>query len=194
MKSQTILYFDPGAKDCSTELIPLVQDRAASLGISHLVVASTTGASALKLADAFQYTSIKVVCVGEHYGFWGGDSQKFTAARKKELEAKGVQVFIGLHSLSGIERGITKKFGGVSRVEIIAATLRQFGCEGIKVCVEVAVMAADAGLIPTDREVIAVAGSGQGCNTAVVLKPAHMHNFFDLEIREIIAKPRQRTE
>jgi hypothetical protein len=70
--------------------------------------------------------------------------------------------------------------------------LRQFGGEGLKVAVEVAVMAADAGLIPTDREVIAVGGTGRGADTAIVLKAAHMNNFFDLEVREIIAKPRQR--
>jgi len=54
-------------------------------------------------------------------------------------------------------------------------------------------MAADAGEVPTDREIIAVGGTGKGADTAVVLKPAHMNNFFDLEIREILAKPRQRT-
>ena len=96
------------------------------------------------------------------------------------------------HVLSGVERSITKKFGGVSRVEIIAATLRQFGCEGIKVAVEISVMAADAGLIPTDREVIAIGGTRAGADAAIVLKAAHMNNYFDLEIREIIAKARQR--
>ena len=79
-------------------------------------------------------------------------------------------------------------------MEIIAHTLRLFGGEGIKVAVEVSVMAADAGLIPTSREIIAVGGSSGGADSAIVLKAAHMNNFFDLEIREIIAKPRQRAE
>lgn len=77
-------------------------------------------------------------------------------------------------------------------MEVIAQTLKMFGTEGVKVAVEVAVMAADAGLVPTDREIIAVGGSGRGADTAVVMRAAHMNNFFDLEIREIIAKPRQR--
>ena len=59
--------------------------------------------------------------------------------------------------------------------------------------VEVAVMAADAGLAPTDREIIAVGGTGRGADTALVLRAAHMNSFFDLEIREIICKPRQRA-
>ena len=97
------------------------------------------------------------------------------------------------HALSGVGRSITGKFGGVSHVEVIAHTLRLFGTDGIKVAVEVAVMAADAGLVPTDREIIACGGTAGGADTAIVLKAAHMNNFFDLEIREIIAKPRQRA-
>ena len=66
--------------------------------------------------------------------------------------------------------------------------------EGIKVAVEISIMAADAGLIPTDREIIAIGGTGGGADSAVVLRAAHMNNYFDLEIREIIAKPRQRKK
>jgi len=51
-------------------------------------------------------------------------------------------------------------------------------------------MAADAGLIPMDREVIAIGGTAQGVDTALVISPAHMNNVFDLRIREIIAIPR----
>lgn len=53
-------------------------------------------------------------------------------------------------------------------------------------------MAADAELIPADREIIAVGGTGRGADSAIVLKAAYMNNFFDLEVRKIIAKPRQR--
>jgi len=108
------------------------------------------------------------------------------------MQSKGIRTLIGSHALSGVGRSISNKFGGVSHVEIIAHTLRLFGGEGIKVAVEVSIMAADAGLIPTDKEVIAVGGSGGGADAAIVLRAAHMNNFFDLEIREIIAKPRQR--
>ncbi len=51
-------------------------------------------------------------------------------------------------------------------------------------------MAADAGLIPVDREVVAVAGSGRGADTALLIRPANSSRFFDLEVKEIIAKPR----
>jgi len=51
-------------------------------------------------------------------------------------------------------------------------------------------MAADAGLIRTDEEAIAIGGSGGGADTAVVLKPSNTHTFFDLRIKEIACKPR----
>jgi hypothetical protein len=60
----------------------------------------------------------------------------------------------------------------------------------MKVVVEITAMAADAGAVPVDRDVIAIAGSGRGADTAVVVKPAYSHNLFDMVVREIIAKPR----
>jgi len=59
----------------------------------------------------------------------------------------------------------------------------------MKVCVEIAVMAADAGLIPTDRDVICVGGTGVAADTAVVLKPSHTNRFFEMKIRETLCPP-----
>jgi hypothetical protein len=55
--------------------------------------------------------------------------------------------------------------------------------------VEITLMAADAGLIPTDQDIIAVGGTGSGADTALRIKPANAARFFDLRIREVIAKP-----
>jgi hypothetical protein len=93
------------------------------------------------------------------------------------------------HALSGVERAVRKRFGTIMPLELITHTLRLFG-EGTKVCVEITIMAADAGLIPVDREVIAIGGTGRGADTALFIKPATASRFFDLKIREIIAKPR----
>ena len=154
---------------------------------------STSGATARTVGEALKGTGAAVVAVAEHAGFQGGDAPSLPDAERQELEAQGIRVVVGSHALSGVGRSITKKFGGVTPVEIIAATLRLFGTQGVKVAVEAAVMAADAGQVPTDREIIAVGGTESGADTAVVLRAAHMNNFFDLEIREILAKPRQRA-
>jgi len=61
----------------------------------------------------------------------------------------------------------------------------------MKVCVEIVLMAADAGLIGIDKDVIAIAGTGRGADTAVLVRPASTSDFFNLKIKEIIAKPRE---
>jgi hypothetical protein len=60
----------------------------------------------------------------------------------------------------------------------------------MKVAVECLLMAADAGLLDTGQEVIAIGGTGSGADTAIVCKPAHPRTFHELEIREVLAKPR----
>jgi hypothetical protein len=60
----------------------------------------------------------------------------------------------------------------------------------MKVACEIAAMAADAGLVRTDAEIIAVGGTGRGADTAVVLLPNYSHRFFNMKIKEIICKPR----
>ncbi len=73
--------------------------------------------------------------------------------------------------------------------QIVRETLYRF-CQGMKVAVEITLMSADAGLINISKEIIAIAGSDEGADTALVLKPAYSGNFTDLKIKEILAKPR----
>jgi len=87
-----------------------------------------------------------------------------------------------------VGRAVRKKLGTYELEEIIAYTLRIFG-EGTKVAVEIALMAADAGLISTREPCISVGGTDRGADTAILLRPAHAQNFFDIRIMEILAKP-----
>ena len=95
---------------------------------------------------------------------------------------------IDLALKAAAERGISKAFGGITPVEIIAQTLRLFG-QGTKVCVEIAVMALDAGMIPYGEPVIAIVGSGRGADAAVILTPSHASSIFYTKIHEFICKP-----
>ena len=192
MKSE-IIYFDRPGPENTAAVVEAVRSRCGELGIEHVVVASDSGTTATAMSDALAETPVTLIAVPEHAGYKGGDETSMKSDAREQLEQRGVKVLVCAHALSGLARSITDKFGGISHIEIIAHTLRQFGGEGIKVAVEVAVMAADAGLVPTDREIIAVGGSGKGADAAIVLKAAHANNFFDLEIREILAKPRQRS-
>jgi hypothetical protein len=112
-----------------------------------------------------------------------------------ELLSRGVKIVRASHALSGVERSITEKLGGASRVEAISATLRSLFGQGMKVCVEIAVMAADSGSIPCGEvEVIVIGGSGWGADTACVMRPGHANTFFDMEVREILAIPRVKRD
>ena len=147
-----------------------------------------TGSTAIKFAKALE-NKAKLIVVTHHTGFSQEGAQRFDAEKRKKLELQGITVLTQSHVLSGIERSISRKFGGVSRVEAIAETLRSLLGHGLKVCVEIAIMAADAGAIPI-ADIVAVGGTGSGSDTAVVIRPAHMNNFFDARIREIIVMPR----
>jgi hypothetical protein len=193
MTTKEILYFDHPGPQNTMGVIQAISQRAKALGIEHIVIASGTGQTALKFWEGLRGIEANLVCVSSHAGSYGGDKLSLREETKKELENKGLKVLVCSHALSGVGRSLTMKFGGITQVEIIAYALRLFGGEGIKVAVEVSIMAADAGLIPTNREIIAAGGTKGGADTAIVLKAAHMNNFFDLEIREIIAKPRQRV-
>jgi hypothetical protein len=87
------------------------------------------------------------------------------------------------------DRGMREPFEVKAANRIVRETLYSF-CQGMKVAVEVALMAADAGLLDMGSEVTAVAGSDEGADTAVVLQPAYAREFRKLRVREILAKPR----
>ncbi len=184
---KSIYYFENPGEQNTDKLVEVVKQRKEELSIKNIVVASVSGKTALKLREAMN--DVDIVSITHHAGFKEKGKMEITEEDKNKLEKKDITFYTGSHALSGVGRGISNKFGGVTPVEITAATLRMFG-QGIKVCVEVTIMAADAGLIPVDSDIIAIGGTAKGADAAVVLKPAHMNNFFDLKIKEIIAMPR----
>jgi hypothetical protein len=61
--------------------------------------------------------------------------------------------------------------------------------QGLKVCIEISVMAADAGLVKAGEDLIALGGTDKGADAAAVICPAHSQEFFRTKIREVICKP-----
>lgn len=191
-----ILYLDSVGKENTDAVVEAAAKRAAELGISHIVVASTSGKTALKMAEAVKGSNIKVIGVSHQYGQKEKGEWEVEAEYKKKLEELGAVITTQSHMFSGIERSITKKFGGYSRLEVIADTLRSLFGKGFKVAIEVAIMAADSGHIPVsdNTEIIAIGGTRQGADVALVLRPAHSNDFFSLQVREIIAMPRAKED
>ena len=159
--------------------------------IRNIVFASYTGRTALYIAETgiLDEIGFNIICVTGAYGFSEKGKNKMPEEIRNMLVQKGFKVLTTSHVLSGAERGILKKFGGIYPVEIMAHTLRMFS-QGVKVGVEVSIMALDAGLIPYGVDVIAIGGKGKGADTALILRPDHANSIFDTKIHEIICKPR----
>lgn len=182
------MYWKSKGPENTDNTIQLALKRARELGIRHVVVASSTGKTALKVADAAG--DINVCCVTYHVGFDGPGKERMPADIKAQLDQRGVKRLTTTHLLAGVDQAVRNKFGGVYPSEIMAQTLRMLG-QGVKVCVEISGMALDAGLIPYGEEIVAIAGSSSGADTAVVIQPAHSNYFFDTKVKEIICKPRE---
>jgi uncharacterized protein len=173
-------------QETTRKTLELAHDRATTLGINELVVASTSGATAQKAIEIF--SGFSLVAVTYHCGFKEPFKRSMRPGAREKLEHQGVKVVEATHALSGVERSLSKKYSGIYPVMIIADTLRLFG-QGTKVAVEITIMAADAGML-SGKDIVSVGGTGSGADSALVVKPAHMSNFLDLKIREIICKPR----
>ena len=180
------MHWNQKGPENTKNTLDLALKRAKELGLEHIVVASSTGYTARQLLGC----GLKVVCVTYHVGFDGPGQDRMPAEVRAELAAGGINLLTTTHLLAGVDRAIRNKFGGVYPSEIMAQTLRMMG-QGTKVCVEVAGMALDAGLIPVGQEVMVVGGSGRGADTAAVILPAHSNHFFDTKVKEIVCKPRE---
>lgn len=180
-------HFDRPGKGNTGRVVELALKRARELKIKEMVVATNTGWTVRQLLKKSR--GMKITAVALHAGFDEPFKMDMTAKTRGELEGAGVRVISGPHALSGVERAISSKFGGLSPAEIAAHTLRMFG-QGTKVCVEVTVMAADAGAL-SGKDVIALGGTSEGADTACVIKPAHAKDFFGTRILEIVCKPRR---
>jgi uncharacterized protein len=178
------MYWKSNGPSHTVNTINQALEKAADHGIKDIVVASSSGKTASLLADR----GFNVVCVTHAFGYAEAGKSELSEEMRAELTRLGVKILSTTHVLSGAERGISCKFGGTYPVEIMAHTLRMFG-QGVKVCVEVAVMAVDAGLVPHGKEIIAIGGTGSGADTAVILRPGHAAAIFDTYISEIICKP-----
>jgi hypothetical protein len=183
---QSVYSLEPGSKN-TEKTFEVAKKRAEKLGIKTIVVASTSGETGVKAVKAF--ANDKVVVVTHTAGLKAPDVQELTPQNRAEILEKGGSILTATHAFGGVGRAVRRKFNTYQVDEIISQTLKVFG-QGTKVACEIALMAADAGLIRTDEEVISIGGTAKGADTALVVKPAHTHDFFELKVKEVLCKPR----
>lgn len=191
-----IVYFDNPGRENTEEVFRIVKRRATELGIKTIVVASTTGSTAVKAVESLH--GFKIVIVTHSTGFREPNTQEFTQENRKIVEDKGAAILITTLTFGGLSRAMRQSSIPQATTtyvigDIVAAALRIFG-QGMKVACEIATMAADAGLVRTDEDIISIAGTGsakagRGADLAVVLRPANAQFFFETRVKEILCKP-----
>lgn len=181
-----VRYFDSAGESHTQETLAAAAERAQALGIRQVVVATSHGSTGLAARSAFP-PDTKIVGVTIAAAF-SKEGWVMTADERRALAEEGVSVLTAMHAL-GDDVSEAMSGDGWPANRVVRETLYRFS-QGMKVAIEVALMAAEAGLLDMDSDVIAIAGTDSGADTAVVLRPAYAREFNRLKIREILAMPR----
>ena len=182
-----ITYFETPGRVNTDAVMEIVKQRAQELQINTVVVASYRGYTAERAVRALDGMKI-VVIAGFAHPTMENLGETFAQGDETLIRSKAT-VLIATHFFSGMSRAIRKKYDSSSPGELVAQALRMMG-SGVKVGIECTIMAADAGLVRTDEDIIAIAGTGSGADAAIVVRPVNSQDLFDLRVKEILCKPR----
>ncbi len=196
-----VYYFDePGEKN-TQDVLEAVAGFIEETGIDCVIVAATSGNTALRLAERLEVRQTRVFCVSEPPSrqILGDKWPCLEPAVRERLEQLGVTI---------IERHPYKFHSSVLELarwhfpiveHIVGDVLGCVGGQGLKVAVEIMFMTVEGGHLEPGRDVIAVSGYGSGADTAIVVKTSFPETLFSsdvekrLEIREILAMPRTKA-
>jgi len=173
--------------DNTAPALELLKKAVAETGVKQVVVASTYGDTGLVAADLLAESGVTLVVVTHNVGFKEPGRLEMSGEVRNRLAEKGVRVLTGTMPFRNIGTAI-RTSQGYSQQDLVANTLRLFG-QGVKVCCEIAMMAADAGMIEP-KDTFCVAGTGRGADTVALISPAPSNRLFDLKVRQILIKPR----
>ncbi len=197
-ESKSIFYFDVCGQVNTEKTLKLAIQRAQELGIGKLVVASETGLSALKATEVLRNTKIDLIAVTSAAGTKVektviGDL-KIGIPNKKlwdRLERRGVRIVRATDPLYNV--GAVLEHNGVPTLGTLIRLCLRMISSGTAICIGAALTATDNGLLKEGEEVVAVAGSWIGLDTALVVRAANSVNLFKkgaMQVKEIICKPR----
>jgi len=201
VKRTTVYYEKPG-KENTVETLKIAKDAAKERGINTVLISSTTGWTALEALKVFEESGLNLIIVTHQTGYREPGVQLMPPETRRKLEEAGAVVHTGTDVLTGsVDVGMSRQRPPRTEPQqgrlpyivppvstIVAHTLRLFS-QGVKVCVEIAMMAADSGFVPVDEPVVSVAGSHAGSDTALVITPSTSNRIRDMKIHEVLAKP-----
>ena len=187
MKERKITYFEKTGESNTEDALSAASQRLNDGDIKQVVVATHRGVTALKVAEKLKGTGVEVVAVTVA----ASTKQEIKDEWEKnlpKLKALGVKTHRGIYSFAGVERAVKARWGSAGPALLMGDTFKVFG-EGMKVGVDIILMASDAGLIPVGEKVMAIAGTSRGADTIIVVKSTYSSKFFDLAVQEIVCKP-----
>ncbi|MFW6136003.1 MAG: pyruvate kinase alpha/beta domain-containing protein [Chloroflexota bacterium] len=176
----TIVYHETTGPDNTEATLDLAVRAAAERGLHTIVVASRSGATALALMERLEGTDLRMVVVTPQYGWM--DEHEFDRSLIGRLRDAGHAFYAGTMPFH------TDAFHGCAGPRRMGDVLRVFS-QGVQVCVEIAMMAADGGLLRCDRPCVVVAGTGRGVDTAMLVTPSSSASLEDFRVHEILCKP-----
>ena len=197
-ETKSILYFDVCGQINTEKTLKLATQRASELSINKLVVASETGLSALKAVDSLRNSKLDLIVVTSAAGTKIGKTiigdLRIGISDKRiwnQLEISGAKIVRGTDPLHNIGAALEHK--GIPTLATVVRLCLGMISSGTAVSVTATLMATDSGVLEEGEDVVAVAGSWVGLDTAVVVRAANSVNLLKagaIQIREIICKPR----
>jgi len=206
---KSTFYFERAGPVNTKKVIEIAKKRAIELQLKHMVVASLSGESALKAAEAMKDTNVKVVCVtfraGEAYNIksleksviwseipelakvlqrWKKQGLMMISGPSSEVRERLKELDVAIVTATDISYNINASLmrclGMKTYIEVFKEALRLL-CPGVHVCIFTTMTAADSGFIPVDKEVVSLGGIEHGLDTALVVKPSYSDEIFDKE-------------
>jgi len=165
-----ITYFDAPGEENTSDVFDCAKERASELGIKHILIPSVRGVSAEKALDFFASADVTLFFVGT-------DPTRFSPETKKRIDDAGFKL--------AFYKEVDYQY-----LDEVKNAFRRFG-QGTKVAVELTLIATQVEIVEPGTEVVALGGSSKGLDTALVIKAATSDEFYELEIREILCKPRK---
>ena len=199
---RNVTYWEKAGKEHTDATLKIALDAAKERGIGTVLISSTTGYTAEKAVEVFNGSGIKLVVVTHATGYRTKGVQMMPDETRAKLKAAGCEVVTCTDVLTGaVSAGVGRQRPALSDPQegrlpwiipppnvIVANTLRMF-CQGVKVCAEIAMMAVDSCAIDSGENVVVVAGSHAGADTAMVVEASESSRIKDMKLREVLCKP-----
>lgn len=162
------IYFDHPGYQNTKKTLELAAQKAREEKIDTIVLASTSGQTALKALDIGK--GLKIISVGSY-------RSRSLPEKFAEFERKGGKVVFAYDDVS------------YEYPQEAQARFREIAGEGGKVAIEVVVVATIASLIKEGEKVIGIGGTYPGADTAFVISATK--EFAEEKVLEVICQPKK---